>query len=197
MCAAVLEPNDLLRDAIDANPSFMLVVDDDVRIVDYNRAAAALLGDSRRLVLRRRGGEMLHCIHAEDSPEGCGRGPFCKDCVVRNSVHAAVAGQRIVRARVKLELAGPEAAANYHGLITASPFQYRGDQLVLLVIEDINELVALRRIIPICPACRQVRQDPEFWTDVEAYFSGHLDVDFRYCVCPACQEEMGGEREEY
>jgi len=38
--------------------------------------------------------------------EGCGRSPFCKDCIIRNSVAEAFQGNRGVRLRARLELIG-------------------------------------------------------------------------------------------
>ena len=57
--------NDILRSVLDAMPSAVLVVDEDVRIIDANRAALTLIGSSRdgsRDLLRA--GEALHCLHA-------------------------------------------------------------------------------------------------------------------------------------
>ena len=54
----------------DAMPMPVFVVDKDVCIFDYNAAAARLLGKDKKLVIRRRGGEVLNCVHSMESPEG-------------------------------------------------------------------------------------------------------------------------------
>ena len=74
--------NDIFRTVFDAMPSLIFVVDNDVRIQEYNAAAADLLTAKRSTILKRRGGEVLHCLHAAEAPEGCGWAPFCKDCVI-------------------------------------------------------------------------------------------------------------------
>jgi len=63
----------------------MFVVDEDVRIVEFNRAAAQFLREGREQILRQRGGDILHCIQSEVTPEGCGHAPACKECIIRNS----------------------------------------------------------------------------------------------------------------
>lgn len=177
---------DILRSVFDAIPSFIFVVDDDVRIQDYNAAAAELLLLQRSAVLKRRGGEVLNCLHAADVPEGCGRAPLCKDCVIRNSVAEAFQGNRVVRRRKKLEILRDGNKIEIYALITASPFYYKKRPLVLLVIEDISEIAELQRMIPICSICKKVRDDKKSWFRLEAYFKDHWDVDFSHGYCPEC-----------
>ncbi len=183
---------DILRLVFDALPSLLFVVDEDVRIQDYNAAASALLAADRPTVIKRRAGEVLHCMHSRDVPEGCGRAPYCINCVVRNSVKEAFQGHRVIRRRTRLELIRDGTLVEIYALITSSPFAYQGRSLALLVIEDISELAEIQRIIPVCSVCRKVRDDKESWMRVEAYFKDHWDVDFSHGLCPECYKaEMG------
>jgi len=86
------EMGDLVATVLDAIPSYILVVDEDVQIIGFNLAASLLLGESPELVLHRRAGDILHCLQATEAAEGCGRGEFCKDCPVRNSVYESFRG---------------------------------------------------------------------------------------------------------
>ena len=96
-----------IRQLLDAIPAFVFLTDDDLAILEYNSAAGNLAGGRRRRILRHRGGEVLHCVHAHDVPEGCGRGRFCKNCLLRRAVNQAVAGTRSVRRRVRMQLEAP------------------------------------------------------------------------------------------
>lgn len=186
-------PEDLFRAIFDGIPSLIFVVDDDVQIHEFNSAAAPLLAADKATILKRRGGEALHCLHWRDVPEGCGRAPFCKDCVIRNSVSAAFQGKKVVRRRHKLELIRDGNILEIYALITASPFLFQGNQLVLLVVEDISDIVELKRLIPICATCKKVRNDRDYWVLVESYLKEHLDVDFSHGLCPDCyKKEMDG-----
>jgi PAS domain len=180
---------DILRSVFDAMPSLIFVVDNDVRIQEYNAAAAELLLLKRPSVLKRRGGEVLNCLHAADVPEGCGRAPVCKECVIRNSVAEAFRGKRVVRRRKKLEILRDGRKIEIYALITASLFYYGERPLSLLVIEDISEMAELQRLIPICSICKKVRDDKESWSRLESYFKEHWDVDFSHGYCPECYKK--------
>ena len=183
---------DLLRTIFDGIPSFIFLVDDDVRIFEYNAAAASLLAADRSTLLRQRGGDVLHCLHSTDVPEGCGRAPFCRDCVIRNSVRKAFQGNKVVRSRHKMELVRDGNILEIYTLVTASSFVFNQSDLVLLVIEDISEIMELRRIIPMCAMCKQVRNDKDYWMQVDSYFKDHLDIDFSHGLCPDCYEKTKG-----
>lgn len=181
----------LLEAVFNAMPSIVFLVDADVRIQEYNQAAAELMMTKRMVALKQRAGDILHCVHSLEVAEGCGNAPFCKDCVIRNSVVEAFQGNRIVRRRAKLELTRDRQTTLIYALITVSPFVFQETPLALLVIEDISEIAELHRLIPICASCRKVRDDKESWIRVETYFKENWDVDFTHGLCPAClQTEM-------
>ena len=141
----------LLRQLLDAIPSYVFLVDRDVTILDYNAAAGAFLGIGRRRILRHRGGDVFHCLHSRDVTAGCGRGPFCKSCLVRGAVNEAFAGKKCVRREVRMELSSGRAVKKLDILLTASPFTYQGHERVVLILEDIGGITALQRLLPVCP----------------------------------------------
>lgn len=180
------EKHDMLMAVFDALPSLVFVVDEDVRIQDYNAAASDLMMAERHTVLKQRAGEMLHCLHSTDVKEGCGRAPFCKNCIIRNSVKEAFQGNRVVRRRARMELLRDANKMEIYALITTSPFSFQNRPLALLVIEDISEIAELYRMIPICSICRKVQDDKESWMAVESYFKNNWDVEFSHGLCPDC-----------
>jgi PAS domain len=182
------EEDVILGAVFDALPSMVFVVDQDVRILEYNAAASDLMATERKAVLRQRAGQILHCVRSNEVPEGCGRSPFCRDCIVRNSVMEAFEGNRVVRRRTRMELIRDEGKASIYALITASPFSFHGRALALLVIEDISEIAELYRMIPICSVCGRVRDDRSSWMRVESYFKDRWNVDFSHGYCPECLE---------
>jgi hypothetical protein len=179
---------DIFRPVFDALPSFVLVVDEDVRILEYNAAASEVLAADKVTVIKQRAGDTLHCVNSKEALEGCGRAPHCKDCIIRNSVMEAHHGNRVVRRRARMELVRDGKKIEFYALITASPFVFRGMPLALLVIEDINELAELHRIIPVCSVCKKLRDDKESWMMVESYFAKNWDVGFTHSYCPECLE---------
>jgi PAS domain-containing protein len=196
MGAENIDKTEFFKIVFDAIPSLIFVVDDDVRVQEYNAAAANVLSGNRETILKNRCGEVLNCLHTNDVPEGCGRAPICKKCIVRNSVNKASQGHSVVRRRTKIEIIRGEAKIEIYALITASPFLFKERSYVLLVIEDISEIAELRRMITICSICKEIRDEKETWLRIESYFKKHWDIDFSHGICPKCfKTEMAKLRE--
>jgi hypothetical protein len=181
-----------LKTIIDAFPALVMVVDDDVKILECNAAAEQFLDKERKGILLYRCGEVFQCMHSSEVPEGCGRAPFCSECIARNSVIKAFQGKAVVRRRGKMEIVREGKNEQFYALITATPFTYNDVDMVLLIIEDINEIVELQRLVPICMKCKKIRDDNQYWVAVESYFKRHWDLDFSHGICPECQK---GEQE--
>jgi hypothetical protein len=178
----------MVRTIFDALPSIIFVVDEDVRIQEYNKAAAEFLKANRSSILKRRGGDVFHCIHTTDGSGECGHGPLCKDCIIRGSVAEAFDGNRIVRRRAKIEIIRKGEKIEIYALVTATPFHYADSALVLLVIEDISEVAELKKMIPICSVCKKIRNDKASWSRIESYFKENWHVDFSHGLCPECYQ---------
>jgi hypothetical protein len=193
-----LDDKTLYRAILNAIPTPVFVVDDDVRIADLNDVASTLSGQEKGAVLKRRGGEVLHCLHSTDVPEGCGRAPFCQQCVIRNSVKGCLQGRTISRTRMKMDFVPASGRKTMELLITASPIPGSEARLALLIVEDITEISTLKDIIPICLKCRKIRNDEQYWQSVEQYFHEHIGVDFSHGICPTCAKnfypELRGKR---
>jgi PAS domain-containing protein len=176
-----------LRVVLDALPTAVFVVDADVRLVDANQAGRELLGNvPAGHPPTHRAGELLHCLHATETAAGCGHAPACRECVIRGAVGEAVSGRRSVRRRTRMTVMRNREAQEVFFLITTAPFRYAGQDLVLLVLEDISEYMELRRIVPICAQCKKVRSDEDYWSAVEQFMARHLDLAFSHSYCPEC-----------
>jgi PAS domain-containing protein len=178
------------RVVLDAMPSPVLVVDEEVRIVDVNANAAKMLASNPDLIIRRSAGEVLHCVHSGDVPGGCGKGPLCGHCTVRNSVNEAFKGQKQVRQRARMTLTLDCKNVESFFLVTTVPFDYKNKRLVLVILEEMNELMALKSLLPICINCKKVRNDQAYWQSVESYLETYLAVDFSHGICPKCANEL-------
>ncbi len=127
------------RTSLNAISTPAFVVDGDVQILDLNDAAAHFCDQKQEAAYKRRGGEVFHCLHSTDVPEGCGRGSFCKNCVIRNSVTKCLEGQTISRKVMKLELAYKHETKDMQVLITASPIPNGDKKLAIVMVEDITD----------------------------------------------------------
>lgn len=141
-CLKMDEPPAHLGRAVFATvPLPAFIVDEDVRILDFNAAAEAFLGFAPRASLRRRGGEVFHCVHA--GPNGCGKSKSCQNCLIRTSVKAALNGKDIRRKFGQVELRGSRGAVPVSLLVTASLLPDIQPPRVLLILENVAETVRL------------------------------------------------------
>lgn len=48
----------------------------------------------------------------------------------------------------------------------------------------------LQGLLPICAYCKSIRQDDNYWLQVEAYLSTYSDVRFSHGICPSCFDSI-------
>ena len=51
-----------------------------------------------------------------------------------------------------------------------------------------GQIKQLKGILPICGYCRKVRDDKDYWLEVERYIEKQTEVEFSHGVCPDCFE---------
>jgi len=68
-------------------------------------------------------------------------------------------------------------------------------QLQKALLERFHELEdALKRVkqlqglLPICSYCKKIRNDRNYWEQVDAYVASHSEAQFSHGVCPDCYE---------
>jgi PAS domain-containing protein len=142
-----------------AIPVPMFIVDNDIRILDSNAAADSAFGITQGAIRTQSGGELLGCLHLQDVAEGCGKGPACKSCVIRNSVSSCLDAVTTTQQRMKLELQPGAKKADLDLLISASPLPEAGENAVLLIVEDITAICKLLQAIE--PEAEYLYPDPD------------------------------------
>ena len=177
----------------DNMPMLIFVVDEDVRIINRNKAATNFLGKDDVTLHMRRGGDVLHCIHSKETTDGCGYGEYCRQCVIRNGVNAAYAGTSVYRTKYRMVLCRDGEEIEIYLMITTAPIDYKGERYALLILEDISEVVQLQSLLPICMHCKKIRKDDTYWETVEEYLSTRIDVEFSHGVCPDCRDKYYGD----
>ena len=56
-----------------------------------------------------------------------------------------------------------------------------------LAMERIKQL---SRLLPICAACKRIRDDKGQWHGLEAFIEAHSDTTFTHSICPACAKGL-------
>jgi DNA-binding response OmpR family regulator len=61
-------------------------------------------------------------------------------------------------------------------------------------VRELEEAIArvrtLQGLLPICSYCKRVRNDGDYWQQVESYISDHSDARFSHGICPDCFESV-------
>lgn len=67
------------------------------------------------------------------------------------------------------------------------------------LIEELREAAAnintLKGLLPICSACKKIRDDRGYWSQIETYLGRHSEAEFSHSICPECAEKLYGHRE--
>lgn len=184
------QENALLRSVLNAIPSPLFIVEEDVRVMGLNTAAFRLQHGGMSDVVGRRCGDVLRCIHSLETPEGCGRSSHCADCVIRNGVKAALKGESTHRQRFRMELAEATGDIPLYILVTAAPLDAEPPGRVLLMIEDISSVMVMHGIVCVCSRCKRLRDDDKYWHNMEGYFRSQWDLDVSHGYCPECTREL-------
>ena len=50
----------------------------------------------------------------------------------------------------------------------------------------LGEIKTLSGLLPICAACKKIRNDTGYWMQIEGYISTHSKAEFTHSICPDC-----------
>ena len=54
----------------------------------------------------------------------------------------------------------------------------------------LDEVKTLEGLLPICSACKRIRDHSGAWSGVETYLMRHTDASFTHGICPECCERL-------
>ena len=58
--------------------------------------------------------------------------------------------------------------------------------LIAQLEEALSKVKTLSGLLPICSACKKIRDDKGYWSQVEGYIQEHTDARFTHSYCPEC-----------
>ena len=59
--------------------------------------------------------------------------------------------------------------------------------------ESAERMRQLKRLLPICMYCKKVRDDSDYWQEIEVYIREQTGTDFSHGICPSCMATEIGE----
>lgn len=57
----------------------------------------------------------------------------------------------------------------------------------------LSQVKQLSGLLPICANCKKIRDDDDYWVEVDAYIKKHTNADFSHSLCPNCVQKLYGE----
>jgi CheY-like chemotaxis protein len=66
----------------------------------------------------------------------------------------------------------------------------RQEQLILELKEALDKVKTLSGLLPICAACKDIRDDKGYWKQIEVYIRDHSEADFTHSICPDCLKKL-------
>jgi sigma-B regulation protein RsbU (phosphoserine phosphatase) len=60
---------------------------------------------------------------------------------------------------------------------------------VKMLEEAIIKIKTLQGLLPICSYCKKIRNDQDYWQQIETYVAEHTQAEFTHGICPDCLEK--------
>ncbi len=83
-----------------------------------------------------------------------------------------------------------ELRARVHVGLRVLNLQNRLAQRVQELGMALKQVKHLRGLLPICMYCKKIRNDKDYWQQVDAYISDHTDAEFSHGICPECYKKL-------
>lgn len=126
------------RTLLHAIPSPVFVMEEDVRIVDCNEICQSLFRKTGEKFFHECVGNVIHCLHAFEVPEGCGKSPACRQCLFRGSVNKALAGKKLLQQPVEMDVSVEDGVSQMTFLLSAVPLDHEDHRFALVILNDIT-----------------------------------------------------------
>ena len=68
------------------------------------------------------------------------------------------------------------------------------EQLIFELTSALTRIKQLKRLLPICPLCKNIRDDKGYWNNLETYLQKHSNTEFSYGICRKCMKELYPDR---
>lgn len=142
--------NPVIDGLLGAVGGLLAVLNTKRQILALNEKLLATLGISNAdEVLGLRPGEAIHCIHAHESPGGCGTSPFCSTCGAAIAIVTSLGENKPVERMCALQVANGDVQTDLYLRVRSCPISFNGTRLLLLFLQDITrqqQWAALERV---------------------------------------------------
>lgn len=64
------------------------------------------------------------------------------------------------------------------------------EELIQELENALAKVKTLSGLLPICAACKRIRDDKGYWNQIEAYIRDHSEAEFSHSICPECAKKL-------
>ncbi len=64
------------------------------------------------------------------------------------------------------------------------------EKLILELRDAMSKIKTLSGLLPICAACKKIRDDKGYWNQIESYIKDHSEAEFSHSICPDCAKRL-------
>ena len=135
----ILESEKIFLDVFGTSSGIAAILDKNRQIVYGNNELLDLLGiKSMDLILGKRPGEAVSCLHSDETQFGCGTSAACSVCGAVNAILTSQqTGEKTVRdTRITTSAGG--GIRSFDLKVTSSPLQIHGRQYYVFTLQDIS-----------------------------------------------------------
>ena len=171
--------------AFEAIDEALLATDPQGRVIDLNPSMVRLLGVSPRAAV----GELASTLLAA-APELASRLTEGRDA----PAEPIAMGSQSFAARVvplAAKSGGPQGRLLLlHDLTARVDVERQRDRLIGELREALAQVRTLRGLLPLCAACKNVRDADGQWFPVDAYIRDHSEATVSHGICPDCTARL-------
>jgi CheY-like chemotaxis protein len=71
-----------------------------------------------------------------------------------------------------------------------SEMEKQRNALIRQLEDALTRVKTLGGLLPICAACKKIRDDKGYWKQIELYLKEHSDAEFTHSYCPECAKRI-------
>lgn len=134
-----ISQNSIIAQMLEGFPDLVLILDKNRQIVAYNKKAENFFRYKETVeILGQRLGEALGCVHASESPLGCGTSIFCSECGAGKSNKAALKepGSYENECRINVNFEGFETSLDFK--VYTSTLEFDGENYIVFAIKNLE-----------------------------------------------------------
>ena len=97
---------------------------------------------------------------------------------------------------IKGQVTGPLLARALRYAIERKRAEAEKQELITQLQETLAKVRTLKELLPICAACKKIRDDKGYWNRLENYLLTHTDMKFTHGLCPDCSKRYASDSDD-